>query len=113
MSTELEISLESEAQEIRQLLKRTTQNVVDIGVRLLRVKEFAKGTFTAWVENELGIDLRTAQNFMSAATRFHGRDEILSRVEPTALYLLAAPSTPDELIERVEHGEIEPTVAAI
>ena len=35
MSTELEISLETEAQEIRQLLKRSAQNIVDIGLRLV------------------------------------------------------------------------------
>lgn len=113
MSTELEISLETEAQEIRQLLKRSAQNIVDIGLRLTRVKEQLKGTFLSWVERELGISPDTAQRFMKVAGRFQGRIEQFSHVDISALYLLASPSTPDEVIQAVESGQIAPDLASI
>jgi hypothetical protein len=52
---------------------------------------------------------RTAQLMMRAAEWAEGKHEIVSHLEPTAIYLLAAPSTLDavrqEVLSRLEEGE--------
>ena len=44
----------------------------------------------------------TAQRFMQVADRFEGKSNIMLDFKPTVLYLLAAPSTPDEVVEKAQ-----------
>ena len=52
---------------------------------------------------------RTAQNYMRAATAFGTKTALISDLPPTAIYTLAAPSTPapvkDAVVARLEAGE--------
>lgn len=85
-----------QTEEIRSLMKRTTQDIIEVGQRLLEVKErLGHGQFLAWLEAEFDWTDRTARQFMSVARSF--KSEIISTLEftPTALYMLAAPSTPE------------------
>jgi hypothetical protein len=69
------------------------------------------GQFGTWLRAEFAWTERTAQNFIAVAERFGPRSEIISdlKIDPTAAYLLAAPSAPDQArdaaIERAEAGE--------
>lgn len=98
--------------EIRVLMKRTAQGIVEIGQKLIEVKErLGHGSFLDWLEAEFGWNRRTAHRFMSVAEQFGGKCDKLSHLNlaPSALYILAAPSTPkavrDEALARAEAGE--------
>jgi Protein of unknown function (DUF3102) len=99
------------AENIRQMVRRTLEDLVDIGGELLAVKEaLGHGRFETWVDAEFGWSPRMARNFMAVATRF-GKSAIIADlgIEATAAYLLAAPSTPDSArqaaIDRARAGE--------
>jgi hypothetical protein len=93
--------VQQSAERIRQSVKRTIEDIIEVGTELLSVKEtLPHGKLGAWLKAEFGWTERTAQNFMSVAERF-GKSEMISdlRIAPTAAYLLAAPSAPDEARE--------------
>lgn len=96
--------------EIKVLVKRTAQDIIEIGLKLIEVKgRLQHGMFGKWLDSEFGWTDRTALNFMRVANRF--KSEIISdlKISPTVLYFLAAPSTPDEVreeaIDRATQGE--------
>jgi hypothetical protein len=102
----------STANRIREKVKRTIEDLIDVGNDLQAVKEvLPHGQFGPWLKAEFGWGERMAQNFMSVAERFGPKTEIIAdlTIQPTAAYLLAAPSVPDEArdkaIERAEAGE--------
>src|ERR1700730_8676906 len=104
--------LRSMADRIRQKVKKSLENIIEIGNDLTAVKEeLPHGEFGPWLKAEFGWGERMAQNFMSVAERFGTKTEIIAdlTIEPTAAYLLAAPSVPDEArqmaVERAEAGE--------
>lgn len=85
---------------------KARDNLIAIGNRLLQIKNLLPhGQFQDWVEKEFGIERRMAQNYMAVATRFGNnqqfadKNEIISFFSPTAMYLLASPSTPVEAVE--------------
>jgi predicted transcriptional regulator len=96
--------------------RRARSYFINTGRDLLSMKEkLEHGLFTKWIEAELGMTPRTAQNFMQAARHFGEKDksEIISRLPPTTIYKLAAPTTPEPLrqqvVKRLEAGEhLEP-----
>jgi len=100
---------------IHALGKQTIANVIEIGNRLTECKRIVgHRNFGNWLDREFGWSERTAQNFMRVFE--------LSKIKPanfadldlpvSAIYLLAAPSTPkkasDEVIKRAEAGENVP-----
>jgi hypothetical protein len=100
------------AERIREKIKKTVEDIIEVGNDLLAVKEkLPHGQFGAWLKAEFGWGDRMAQNFMSVAERFGAKTEIIAdlTIQPTAAYLLAAPSVPDEArqlaLERAESGE--------
>jgi len=95
--------------EIRGLMKRTAQGIVEIGQKLIEVKEkLGHGRFLGWLQAEFAWTDETARRFMNVAQEF-GRIPQLVDFAPSALYILAAPSTPktarEEAIARAEAGE--------
>jgi hypothetical protein len=104
--------VQSAAERIRQSLKRTTDSIIEVGQELIVVKAaLPHGKFGPWLRAEFAWTERTAQNFINVAERFGPKSEIISdlMIDPTAAYLLAAPSAPDEArqaaVERAEAGE--------
>jgi len=100
------------AARIREKVKKTVQDIIEVGNDLRAVKDsLPHGQFNAWLKAEFGWGERMAQNFMSVADRFGAKTEIIAdlTIQPTAAYLLAAPSVPDEArqaaFERAEAGE--------
>src|SRR5262249_12572377 len=111
-------TLAEHAAAIRQLGKQTVENVVEIGRRLVQCKELVgHGNWLPWLDREFGWDERTARNFMRAhelATKSEKFSDL--NLPLSALYMLAAPSTPpearDEVLARAEAGE-KGTVAEV
>ena len=89
---------------------RSRALILDTGRELLAVKDrLDHGLFMKWVASELGINPRTAQNYMMAATAFGDKSEIVSHLPPTTIYALSAPTVPssfrEEVVGRLEAGE--------
>jgi hypothetical protein len=91
------------AQTIKPRLKRAAEDLFVIGAELNAVKAaFVHGEFSRWLETEFGLSQRMAQHFMNVAARLLPKSEKFSLLSPSALYLLAAPSTPSAAIAQVE-----------
>ncbi len=87
--------------EIQERLQRSAQDIWEIGQRLADVRAQLKhGQFEAWVKAEFEWSRRTAYNFINVYETFGERANLAQiDIATSALYLLAAPSTPDELRE--------------
>ena len=67
----IEFNIEKTTAEILMLKDQMAQNIIEIGKRLLNVKErLGYGEFTNWLENKIEISHRTANNFMKIANTF-------------------------------------------
>ena len=104
--------MQTAAERIKEAVKRTTEGIIEVGNELLSVKDaLPHGQFGSWLRAEFGWTDRTDRNFMAVAERFGPKTEIISemKIDPTAAYLLAAPSAPDEArenaIKRAEEGD--------
>jgi hypothetical protein len=98
------------ARIIKPLLKRTAEDIFIIGGELRAVKEMLPhGRYTEWLGIEFGLSERMAQHFVNVRERLGPKSEKFSVLPPSTLYLLAAPSTPDEAIavveERIDAGD--------
>ena len=97
--------------EIKALAKRTAQDIIEIGKRLIAVKALLPhGAFIDWLEAEFGWHRATANRFIQVAQQFGDKDlSQIATFDVSALYLLAAPSTPEsvreEAVERASAGE--------
>jgi hypothetical protein len=104
------------SESIKARIKRTAEDVIAIGQDLLAVKEeLEHGQFQDWLKAEFDMSYPTANNFMNVAKRF-GTDEKSLKFRDlsiSVLYLLAAPSTPDIVVERVLSGEMEARLISI
>lgn len=101
--------LESIAADIRSRLKRASEDIVYIGQRLIEARaQIPSGRWTAWVEANTGLTIRTAQRWMGVVERL-GTGDNLSRLLPSVLIVLASPSVPTvavrEILARTEDGE--------
>jgi hypothetical protein len=101
--------LASVAERVRSRVKSMSCDIIGIGYELLAVKDrIPHGRFLDWVEAECNLSRRHAQLVMRAAQWAQGKNEIVSLLEPTALYALAAPSTPEtvrqEVLSDLENG---------
>lgn len=98
------------AGEIHWLLKRTNEAIIKIGQCLIEVKaQLPHGMFGKWIEGEFGMSDRSARDFMNIAQRLNGKSAPGADLGMRILRELSAPSTPDEVIEGVISGEIQPT----
>jgi hypothetical protein len=87
--------LQTKTAEIRILVKQTAQGVIDIGQRLLEVRDrLEHGQFLHWIETEFGWKKSTAYNLINVASNFQPVGNF--DFSPKVLYLLAAPSVPEE-----------------
>ena len=115
LETKVAEKVRSSADRIRERVKKTVEDIIEVGHDLLAVKEALEhGHFGPWLRAEFGWSERTPQNFMSVAERFKSAKIADLPIQPSAAYFLAAPSVPDEArqvaVEKAEAGE-EITVA--
>ncbi len=102
--TDLEPDVQGEvraaADRIRARMRRSVEDIIEIGRELTAVKKnLGHRKFQPWIETEFGMTQRTAQRFMSVHEKF-GKSDTVShlKITPAALYLLAAPSTDDKVV---------------
>jgi hypothetical protein len=95
--------VEQKTGEIRERLKRSAQDIWEIGQRLYEVRQTLKhGQFDVWLKAEFGWSRRTAYNFINVYESFGNRANLAEvNIATSALYLLAAPSTPETVRQAV------------
>jgi len=102
--------LEERARKIHALARVTAQNIVLIGKYLTEAKEIVgHGGFLKWIKGEFAWSDWTAKAFMRVARQFKSENFSDLQIDVSALYKIAAPSTPQpvraEVMRRAEAGE--------
>ena len=98
--------------EIRERLRRSAQDVWEIGEKLSDVRSRLQyGQFLTWLKAEFGWSQRTAYNFIKVYETFGDRFANLAKVDiaTSLLYQLASPSVPEALrnedLDAAEQGK--------
>ncbi|MEH2121105.1 DUF3102 domain-containing protein [Nostoc sp.] len=105
------IVIQQRTGEIKERLRRSAQDIWEIGQKLADVRSRLKhGQFETWLKAEFGWSRRTAYNFINVYEAFAERANFAQiDIATSALYLLAAPSTPEnvreEILQRAKEGE--------
>jgi hypothetical protein len=102
--------LAQHAHAIKAAGTRVISDVIEIGRHLTEAKKLCgHGEWLPWLEREFGWTDQTARNFMRVFDLSNSKRVLDLDLPLSSLYLLAAPSTPDEakteIIERAEKGE--------
>lgn len=98
--------------ETQGYLKRTAEDVVQIGRNLQAVKErLPYGQFMVWVKSELGLTRQSCQNFMRVAEHFGKNIQHFRTLPVSVLYELL--NAPEDVLKQVEEQQIAPTLPAI
>ena len=97
-------------ERIHNLARMTAAGIVQIGQYLSEVKARLKhGQFLEWIEREFAWGDDSARNFVRVFEMFKNRNFRDLEIDVSALYLIAAPSTPEpvraEALRRAENGE--------
>jgi len=99
LDAETRIVVQQKTSEIKSVMRRAAQDIIDIGAKLVEVKDrLGHGKFGEWLATEFQWSEDTAGNFMNVAKRF-GDNPKISEFAPSALYLLSRPSTPESARE--------------
>lgn len=101
--------------ETQILLKRTAENIIQIGKNLQDVNSvMPHGMFLRWLKSEFGMSRQTADNFRHVADKFKDKMLNFSNLSISALYALAEPNTPPEAIEMaIERSQSEKITHAL
>lgn len=84
-----EFNIEKTTAEILILKDQTAQNIIEIGKRLIEVKEnLQHGEFISWLENKVDFSRCTASRFMKIATEFSNVSAV-QHLGSRKLFLLA------------------------
>jgi Protein of unknown function (DUF3102) len=110
LSAATRVIIQQHTDEIKSLMRRTAQDVINIGQKLILVKEELRhGELRGWLKAEFGWSLRTAARFMQVATQFKSANLADLNIAASALYLLAESSTPEgaqeEALDLANRGE--------
>jgi hypothetical protein len=94
--------LRNRAARLRGVITKSTGDIISIGHELIAIKaRLDHGQFAIWVEREVDVDIRTVQGYMAIAKCAEGKNELISLLSPSAAKMLAAKSTPAEIVEQV------------
>lgn len=110
LDAETRIVVQQKTGEIKERTRRAAQDIIDIGAKLIEVKEkLGHGKFGNWLSAEFNWSEWTARRFMRVAETFKTGNLPDLNFGASALHLLASPSAPDEArqeaIERAGAGE--------
>jgi DUF3102 family protein len=105
------------AAELRNHSRSSTVSILLIGKLLVQAKQhLGHGEFVQWVDRACGFTIRSAQNCMRASELAAREGEIISLLNPAALYRLARRKTPPEavtlVVEMLKRGFV-PTEAEV
>ena len=111
LDKETKIVVQRCTSEIKSLMRRTAQDLIDIGQKLIEVKQqLGHGNFEAWLKAEFGWGEWTARKFIQVARKFKSVKFTDLSVATSALYLLASSYTPEdackEVLERAVLGDV-------
>ncbi|WP_216595701.1 DUF3102 domain-containing protein [Myxosarcina sp. GI1] len=106
----LSIFLFEETNKLNKLFTRTTEDIINIGKTLNKVKErLEHGQFLTWLETEFKMSDRTAARMMKVAQKFELDTVSNLSILPSALYELstisATDAAVDEAMARAKQGE--------
>jgi hypothetical protein len=96
------------AKQIRALRQRSCEDLIKIGHLLIEAKsQLAHGEWGDWLRDEFAWSQDTAERFINVANVFEkSNSATLRNLDPSALYELARPSTPqsarDQVVELIE-----------
>ena len=101
--------VQAAAMRIKVRMARTVEDIIETGRDLLDVKsKLEHGQFESWLDLSFNMTIRTAQRFMRAAEWAEGKNDIVSHLTSTTVYMLSAKSTPEavheQVVERLEGG---------
>ena len=97
LDPETRIVVQQKTGEIRERIKRTANDLVEIGERLTDVKaRLGHGRFGQWLHGEFAWSEQTARNLMNVAEVFKTTNFVELTIAPSAMYAIAAPSVPAE-----------------
>lgn len=110
LDTETRIVVQQRTTEIKSLIRHTAQGIFEIGEKLIEVKQkLGHGYFSDWLKAEFDWGEWTARKFMQVARKFKSVNFTDLDIAASALYILAADSTPEaarlEALERASLGE--------
>ena len=110
LDSEVRIVVQQRTLEIKSLMRRTVQDIIEIGQKLTEVKaRLGHGNFTQWLVREFEWQERSARNFMRVAEAFETANFADLDFAASALYLLAAPSVSEGVrqtaLEMAQNGE--------
>lgn len=95
---------------IKSLMRRTTQDMIDIGWKLIEIKNtLGHGKFNSWLRSEIDLGEWTARKLMELSRKFKSVNFTDLEIAPSALYLIASKKAPesavDEILNRARQGE--------
>lgn len=107
MANDAAIAARAAAGRIQRRTAKQIEAIIETGRDLVSIKAMLDhGQFTAWATAELGMSIRSIQNYMSAANLFGNKSATVAHLSPTAIYSLTSPSLPDEaraaIVGRIE-----------
>lgn len=103
LSREDEAAAREDAAIIKTNLRSAAESVITVGQALIRQKSrLPHGMFLPWIEAEFGMSRHSAERFMLVSDAYSQNAHTVRNLNSTALYELAAPSTPPEIRDRVE-----------
>ena len=102
LTPQVRILVQGKTSELKSLIRRSAQDIINIGHKLIEVKEqLGHGHFRAWLKAEFDWSVRTATRFMQVAAQFKCANLAHLNIAASALYLLAERSTPEEARKQV------------
>ena len=110
LEPETSFVVQQRTSEIKSLIRRTASDIIDIGQKLIEVKDYlGHGSFLKWIKAEFNWSESAARKFMRVTRQFKSVNFTDLDLAASALYLLAAPSTPEparqEALKRASQGE--------
>ncbi len=96
LDQQTQISVKQKTYEIKSLIRQTAQDIVEVGQKLAEVKQQLKhGQFRNWLKSEFNWSISSATKFMQVSEKFKNVNFTHFNFSTSALYILAAPSTPE------------------
>ena len=97
LDAETQMVVQQRTNEVKTLMRRTSQDVIAIGQKLIEVKQhLGHGNFMNWLKSEFNWSVSTATKFMQVGEQFKFINFTNLNITVSELYLLAAFSTPKE-----------------
>ena len=90
LESETQLVVQQRATEIKMLVRRSYQDIIDIGQKLIEVKQhLGHGNFRNWLQFEFNWSVSTATKFMQVALQFKSVNFTHLNIAVSSLYLLA------------------------